>query len=71
MLGPGLRYRKAAEVIKKQGKMSCLIINDIDAGVGRFKQTQATAGGSFRATTRPTLNLLLLLRAFVEQLPSR
>lgn len=22
--------------------MSCLIVNDIDAGVGRFKQTQAT-----------------------------
>ena len=39
------RYRKASEIIKNQGKMSCLIINDIDAGVGRFKQTQATVGG--------------------------
>jgi hypothetical protein len=36
------RYRKAAEIIRNHGKMSCLIINDIDAGVGRFKRTQAT-----------------------------
>jgi len=35
------RYRRAAEVIK-HGKMSCLIINDIDAGVGRFSDTQVT-----------------------------
>lgn len=26
------RYRKAAEIIKNQGKMSCLIVNDIDGG---------------------------------------
>ena len=36
------RYRKAAEIIKNQGKMSVLIVNDIDAGVGWFKQTQST-----------------------------
>lgn len=36
------RYRKAAEVVKNQGKMSCLIINDFDAGMIRFKNTQVT-----------------------------
>ncbi|KAK3254105.1 hypothetical protein CYMTET_36667 [Cymbomonas tetramitiformis] len=36
------RYRKAAQVIKNQGKMSCLIINDIDATCGRLKDTQMT-----------------------------
>eukprot|EP00793_Prasinoderma_coloniale_P000414 PRCOL_00005398-RA len=43
---PGLllreRYRKAASVIKNQGKMSCLVINDLDAGCGRLKDTQCT-----------------------------
>ncbi|XP_023512814.1 ribulose bisphosphate carboxylase/oxygenase activase, chloroplastic isoform X8 [Cucurbita pepo subsp. pepo] len=29
------RYREAADIIKK-GKMSCLFINDLDAGAGRF-----------------------------------
>lgn len=36
------RYRAAAETMKRTGKMSCLIINDIDAGVGRFARTQHT-----------------------------
>ena len=36
------RYRHAAEIMKVRGKATCLIINDIDAGVGWFKQTQAT-----------------------------
>lgn len=36
------RYRTASLVIKNQGKMSCLMINDIDAGVGRFGNTQMT-----------------------------
>uniref|UniRef100_A0A0D9WAL7 Ribulose bisphosphate carboxylase/oxygenase activase, chloroplastic n=1 Tax=Leersia perrieri TaxID=77586 RepID=A0A0D9WAL7_9ORYZ len=30
------RYRTASQVIQNQGKMSCLMINDLDAGVGRF-----------------------------------
>lgn len=30
------RYRRAAEMSKINGKMSCLMINDIDAGLGRF-----------------------------------
>eukprot|EP00879_Flechtneria_rotunda_P006147 GHRR01006464.1.p1 GENE.GHRR01006464.1~~GHRR01006464.1.p1 ORF type:complete len:282 (+),score=70.27 GHRR01006464.1:431-1276(+) len=36
------RYRKAAELSKTRGKLSCLVINDLDAGVGRFGNTQVT-----------------------------
>lgn len=36
------RYRKAGETIKIGGVFSCLIINDLDAGIGRFKETQVT-----------------------------
>ncbi|XP_024524612.1 ribulose bisphosphate carboxylase/oxygenase activase, chloroplastic [Selaginella moellendorffii] len=36
------RYRTAAQVVKNQGKLSCLMINDIDAGIGRFENTQMT-----------------------------
>ncbi|KAL3696490.1 hypothetical protein R1sor_010566 [Riccia sorocarpa] len=36
------RYRTASQVIKNQGKMSALIINDLDAGIGRFENTQCT-----------------------------
>ena len=28
------RYRRAAEVAKVRGKLPCLMINDLDAGVG-------------------------------------
>jgi SpoVK/Ycf46/Vps4 family AAA+-type ATPase len=31
-----LRYREAAEIIKVRGKMCVLMINDLDAGAGRF-----------------------------------
>jgi hypothetical protein len=34
------RYRKAAELSKTRGKLSCLVINDLDAGIGRFGNTQ-------------------------------
>lgn len=38
-----LRYREAAELIKVRGKMVALMINDLDAGAGRFDQgTQYT-----------------------------
>lgn len=38
-----LRYREAAELIKVRGKMAVLMINDLDAGAGRFDQgTQYT-----------------------------
>ncbi|XP_050235257.1 ribulose bisphosphate carboxylase/oxygenase activase, chloroplastic [Mercurialis annua] len=36
------RYRTASQVVQNQGKMSCLMINDIDAGLGRFGNTQVT-----------------------------
>ncbi len=34
-----LRYREAAELIKVRGKMAVLMINDLDAGAGRFDTT--------------------------------
>jgi SpoVK/Ycf46/Vps4 family AAA+-type ATPase len=38
-----LRYREAAEMIKVRGRMAVLVINDIDAGAGRFDRgTQYT-----------------------------
>jgi ribulose bisphosphate carboxylase small subunit len=38
-----LRYREAAELIKVRGKMVVLMINDLDAGAGRFDEgTQYT-----------------------------
>jgi hypothetical protein len=37
------RYRKAAELSKTRGKLSCLVINDLDAGIGRFGNTQVGA----------------------------
>ncbi len=38
-----LRYREAAELIKVRGKMTALMINDLDAGAGRFDRgTQYT-----------------------------
>lgn len=36
------RYRKASELSRVRGKLSCLIINDIDAGLGHFGNTQIT-----------------------------
>ncbi|KAL5699425.1 hypothetical protein ACHQM5_030332 [Ranunculus cassubicifolius] len=36
------RYRTASQVVQNQGKMSCLMINDIDAGLGRYGNTQMT-----------------------------
>ena len=31
------RYRKAADMSKVRGVMSALLVNDIDAGLGRFE----------------------------------
>ncbi|XP_017236480.1 ribulose bisphosphate carboxylase/oxygenase activase, chloroplastic [Daucus carota subsp. sativus] len=33
------RYREASDIIMKKGKMSCLFINDLDAGAGRMGGT--------------------------------
>jgi hypothetical protein len=35
--------RRAAEVSKVHGKLSCLMINDLDAGIGHFENTQVGA----------------------------
>lgn len=40
-------HRKAAELSKVRGKLSCLVINDLDAGIGRFGNTQVGAAGGF------------------------
>ena len=36
------RYKAAAEFGRVRGKLSALVINDLDAGVGVFKNTQRT-----------------------------
>lgn len=36
------RYRRASEVSKVHGKLSCLMINDLDAGIGHYENTQIT-----------------------------
>ena len=36
------RYRAASQTIRNSGVMSCLVINDLDAGAGRFRDTQCT-----------------------------
>lgn len=36
------RYRRASELSRHRGKLSCLLINDIDAGIGHFQNTQIT-----------------------------
>ncbi|KAA0058685.1 hypothetical protein IC582_002377 [Cucumis melo] len=45
------RYRTASQVVQNQGKMSCLMINDIDAGIGRFGQTQVTVNNQIVSGT--------------------
>ncbi len=36
------RYLKAAELSKVRGKLSCFLINDVDAGLGHYENTQIT-----------------------------
>ena len=36
------RYRKAADMSAARGVVTCLVINDLDAGVGNFRETQNT-----------------------------
>ena len=45
------RYRKAAELSRVRGKLSCLLINDLDAGLGHFKNTQVTVNNQARSAT--------------------
>ena len=42
------RYRDAADMSKSRGVLSCLMVNDIDAGLGRFEVCLAVA--AFHAT---------------------
>uniref|UniRef100_A0A7N0TYM1 Ribulose bisphosphate carboxylase/oxygenase activase, chloroplastic n=1 Tax=Kalanchoe fedtschenkoi TaxID=63787 RepID=A0A7N0TYM1_KALFE len=50
------RYRTASQVVQNQGKMSCLMINDIDAGVGRFSNTQMTVNNQIVVGTLMNLS---------------
>ncbi|KAI3426183.1 hypothetical protein D9Q98_008560 [Chlorella vulgaris] len=36
------RYRRASELSRVRGTLSCLMINDLDAGIGHFENTQIT-----------------------------
>lgn len=56
-----LRYREAADWVKVNGKMAVLMINDIDAGMGRVDQftqytvnTQLVAGTLMNIADKPT-----------------
>lgn len=56
-----LRYREAAESVKVNGRMAVLLINDIDAGMGRIDQftqytvnTQLVAGTLMNIADNPT-----------------
>ncbi|CAK9186867.1 unnamed protein product [Ilex paraguariensis] len=50
------RYRIASQVVQNQGKMSCLMINDIDAGLGRFGNTQMTVNNQIVVGTLMNLS---------------
>nr|XP_043606517.1 ribulose bisphosphate carboxylase/oxygenase activase, chloroplastic [Erigeron canadensis] len=50
------RYRTASQVVQNQGKMSCLVINDIDAGLGRFGNTQMTVNNQIVVGTMMNLS---------------
>lgn len=50
------RYRTASQVIQNHGKMSCLMINDLDAGLGRFGNTQMTVNNQIVVGTLMNLS---------------
>ncbi|XAR50431.1 hypothetical protein NMG60_11004758 [Bertholletia excelsa] len=50
------RYRTASQVVQNQGKMSCLMINDLDAGIGRFENTQMTVNNQIVVGTLMNLS---------------
>ena len=53
------RYRRAAEVAKIRGKLPCLMINDLDAGVGIQEGVQRTV--SFSPSARSPYSLINVL----------
>ncbi|XP_047316908.1 ribulose bisphosphate carboxylase/oxygenase activase, chloroplastic [Impatiens glandulifera] len=50
------RYRTASQVVQNHGKLSCLMINDIDAGLGRFGNTQMTVNNQIVVGTLMNLS---------------
>ena len=42
LAAPSTCRRRAAEVARVHGKLTCLMINDLDAGIGHFENTQLT-----------------------------
>nr|XP_007150830.1 hypothetical protein PHAVU_005G184300g [Phaseolus vulgaris]ESW22824.1 hypothetical protein PHAVU_005G184300g [Phaseolus vulgaris] len=50
------RYRTASQVVQNQGKMSCLMVNDIDAGLGRYGNTQMTVNNQIVVGTLMNLS---------------
>ncbi|XP_019447637.1 PREDICTED: ribulose bisphosphate carboxylase/oxygenase activase, chloroplastic [Lupinus angustifolius] len=50
------RYRTASQVVQNQGKMSCLMVNDLDAGLGRFGNTQMTVNNQIVVGTLMNLS---------------
>ncbi len=58
------RYRKAAEMSRTRGKFTCLLINDLDAGIGHFKDTQVTVNNQVSAAA-------LLLNTAMQRLANR
>jgi len=45
------RYGRAAAVCKTEGKLAVLVINDLDAGLGRFQNTQCTVNNQIVVAT--------------------
>ena len=53
------RYRRAAEVAKVRGKLPCLMINDLDAGVGIQEGVQRTVRPSWHPMHHHPCTLVL------------
>jgi hypothetical protein len=52
------RYKRASEMSRARGKLTCLLINDLDAGIGRFGNTQTT--GVFPSLNKQRCGLCLV-----------
>jgi hypothetical protein len=50
-----LRYREAAELVRVRGKMAVLMINDIDAGAGRFDALTQYTGNDLSTLYAPLI----------------
>jgi hypothetical protein len=63
------RYKKAAEVSRVRGVLSCLLINDIDAGIGHFENTQITVNNQVVVGTLMNVGRAFLLSFSSLSLP--